>query len=278
MKFTTATLGLAATVATFSSVNAALIGCPKELALKITNIYENGDTRFHYEYCEDFKDGRGYTSGIAGFCTGTGDAWQVIQQYHGTPPKRDDFSKYDPVLKEYAAKGSPSLNNLQGYCDTWKRLGQSDKKFQAAQDTIRDNLYFSPSQKYADKLGLKFSISQAQLYDAGIQHGTGTDADGLGGLVKATNAAFTKDAPGSSGSTLTINGHKVDEVVWLQKFLNVRTADLKKPHEKENASGAWAKTLYRIKSYQHALDKKEYNWTKSVEILNNDGKVTTVSC
>ncbi|KAJ1903773.1 hypothetical protein LPJ71_005056, partial [Coemansia sp. S17] len=43
-------------------------------------------------------------------------------------------------------------------------------------------------------------------------------------------------------------------------------------------SGAWAKTLYRIKSYQFAVDTKEYNWTDSVSVLDNDGKPTTVTC
>ncbi|KAI8322746.1 lysozyme-like protein, partial [Martensiomyces pterosporus] len=162
--------------------------CPKQLALEITNIYENGDTRFHYEYCEDTKDGRGYTSGIAGFTTGTGDAWQVVQGYHTLTGGKDMFSQYDAVLKKYAASGSSSLDGLQGYCDTWMKLGQSDAKFKSAQDTVRDNLYFNPAEKYADQLGLRLSISQAQLYDTGIQHGTGTDADGLGGLIKTTNA------------------------------------------------------------------------------------------
>ncbi|KAJ2069354.1 hypothetical protein GGI08_000392 [Coemansia sp. S2] len=43
-------------------------------------------------------------------------------------------------------------------------------------------------------------------------------------------------------------------------------------------SGACAKTLYRIKSYQFAIDTKEYNWGDSVSVLDNDGKPTTVTC
>ncbi|KAJ1645742.1 hypothetical protein LPJ64_002719, partial [Coemansia asiatica] len=58
-------------------VDAGLSGCAKSIALQITNIYENGDTKFHYDYCENLHDGRGYTAGIVGFCTGTADAWEV---------------------------------------------------------------------------------------------------------------------------------------------------------------------------------------------------------
>ncbi|KAJ1961576.1 hypothetical protein GGI12_003171, partial [Dipsacomyces acuminosporus] len=248
------------------------------VALQITNIYENGDTKFHYDYCENIKDGRGFTSGLVGFTTATADAWEVIKVYHQLTGGKDAMSKYDGVLQKLAKSGSDSTSGLSGYCDTWKKLGQSDAKFKAAQDKIRDQMYFNPALKYADQLGLKLSITQGQLYDTGVQHGTGTDADGLGNLIKLTNAAFKSDAPGSSQSTLTINGKKVDEIVWLNKFLEIRAEDLKHPREKENASGYWAKTLYRIKSYQYAVSKKSFDWSTSAEILNNDGKPTKVTC
>ncbi|ORX65082.1 lysozyme-like protein [Linderina pennispora] len=281
MKITAFTLGfLAAAASAAPAANAASgnSACTKTLALKITNIYENGDTNFHYDYCENIKDGRGFTSGISGFCTGTADAWEVVQQYHKLTGGKDSFSKYDGVLKKYAQSGSDSTSGLDGYCSVWSKLGKSDAKFRKAQDSIRDSMYYNPSQKLADQLGLKLSISRAQLYDCGIQHGTGSDADGLAGLIKTTNASFKADAKGSSGSTLKINGHNVDEVAWLTKFLQVRTNDLLHPKEKENASGAWKETLYRVKSYQYALSKKQYNWTKSVQVLDNDGKPVTVSC
>ncbi|KAJ2880301.1 hypothetical protein FB639_002867 [Coemansia asiatica] len=185
----------------------------------------------------------------------------------------------DSTLEKLANDGSDSTSGIGNYCSLWKKLGKSDANFQKAQDNIRDQLYFDPSQKYAATLGLKLSITQGQLYDTGIQHGTGTDADGLGALIDDTNKSFTSDQAGDSGSTLTINGHQVDEIVWLKKFLDVRTADLKNPKEKDNQGGNyWAQTTYRIESYQYILDQKEYKWGGSVKILDNDGKPTTVSC
>ncbi|KAJ2109503.1 hypothetical protein IW146_006331, partial [Coemansia sp. RSA 922] len=72
--------------------DAMLSGCAKSLALQVTNVYENGDTAFHYEYCEDLKDGRGFTAGIAGFCSGTGDALEVVKLYHKLTGGKDDMS------------------------------------------------------------------------------------------------------------------------------------------------------------------------------------------
>ncbi|KAI9501404.1 glycosyl hydrolase family 46-domain-containing protein [Coemansia spiralis] len=253
--------------------------CAKLIALEITNIYENGDTEFHYDYCEDLKDGRGFTAGIAGFCTGTGDAWQVIQEYHKLTGGNDKFTSMDSVLAKYASDGSDSTAGLEDYLSTWEELGKSDTKFQHAQDTVRDDLYYNPAQAASNKLGLKLDISQGQIYDTGIEHGTGDDLDGMLALISATNKEFTSDAPGDSGSTLTINGHQVDEIVWLQKFIQVREADLKNPKEKENQGGNyWAQTTYRTKSYSYMIAQKEYMWTKSVTLLDNDGKPTTVSC
>ncbi|KAJ2236036.1 hypothetical protein IWW45_002101 [Coemansia sp. RSA 485] len=260
-----------------TAVNAGLSGCAKSLALQITNIYENGDTKFHYDYCENLHDGRGFTAGIVGFCTGTSDAWEVIKVYHKLTGGNDAFSPLDKRLEQLADNESDSTSGISDYCKIWENLAKSDSRFRQAQDTIRDETYIDPSQKQADQLGLRFSISQAQLYDTGVQHGTGNDADGLGGLIKRTNSKFKSDASGDSGSTLNINGHKVDEIVWLKKFLDVRTDDLKHPREEENRGGNyWAQTVYRVKSYRYAIDKKEYSWDGSVQVLDNDGKPTTV--
>ncbi|KAJ2099225.1 hypothetical protein GGI09_002897 [Coemansia sp. S100] len=259
--------------------DAMLCGCAKSLALQVTNVYENGDTAFHYEYCEDLKDGRGFTAGIAGFCSGTSDAWEVIQLYHTLTGGKDDMSQFDATMAKYAESGSDSTSGLSNYCEVWKKLGTGDAKFRQAQDTIRDKMYFAPAMAQAKTLGLKTSIAQAQLYDTAIEHGAGDDADGLISLIKRTNEKVTADVAGTSNSTLNVNGHKIDEIAWLNLFLVVRTDDLEHPREKENQGGNyWAQTTYRVKSYQYAIQQKEYKWGTSVKILDNDGKPITVKC
>ncbi|KAJ1950245.1 hypothetical protein EC988_004460, partial [Linderina pennispora] len=271
MRFTATTLAVVAIATAFGSANAGLSTCSKKIALQLTNIYENGDTVFHYDYCENIHDGRGYTAGIAGFCTGTADAWEVIKKYHRATGGKDAFSKYDGVLKKYADTESGSTAGLSGYCSTWEKLGKSDAKFRSAQDSIRDSMYFSPSQKLADKLGARLDVTRAQLYDTAIQHGEGSDPDSVGALIKKTSSSFKADAKGSSGSTLRISGHNVDEIVWLNKFLKVRIADLTNPHNKETQK-EWAKSITRVKSYQYVVAQKQYKWGSTIKALNNDGK------
>ncbi|ORX73341.1 lysozyme-like protein [Linderina pennispora] len=255
MKFTATTLAVVAIAAAFGSANAGLSTCSKKIALQLTNIYENGDTNIH--------DGRGYTAGIAGFCTGTADAWEVIKKYHKATGGKDVFSKYDGVLKKYADTESGSTAGLSGYCSTWEKLGKSDAKFRSAQDSIRDSMYFNPSQNLADKLGAKLDVTRAQLYDTTIQHGEGSDPDSVGALIKKTSSSFKADAKGS--------GHNVDEIVWLNKFLKVRIADLTNPHNKETQK-EWAKSITRVKSYQYVVAQKQYKWGSTIKALNNDGK------
>ncbi|KAJ1664957.1 hypothetical protein EV178_003636 [Coemansia sp. RSA 1646] len=253
------------------TASAAMCGCAKDIAIRITGIYENGDTDVHYDYCENLDDGRGFTAGIAGFCSGTGDGWDVIQEYKKLTGSYGDFEAMAADLEKYASSESDSTSGIENYCKVWESLGKSDKNFQKAQDNIRDQLYYDPAEKAAAELGLKFDVSQGQIFDTGIEHGTGDDGDGMLTLIKNTNSAFTSDQTGDSGSTLTINGHQVDEIVWLKKFIEIRTSDLKSPKEKDNQGGNyWAQTTYRTKSYSNIIDQGEYMWTSTVKLLDND--------
>src|SRR4051794_21648611 len=55
----------------------------KEIAMEIVSSNENSslDWRAQYKYIEDIHDGRGYTAGIIGFCSGTGDMLEVVRAY-----------------------------------------------------------------------------------------------------------------------------------------------------------------------------------------------------
>ncbi|KAJ1893490.1 hypothetical protein LPJ81_005363 [Coemansia sp. IMI 209127] len=245
----------------------------------ITGIYENGDTDPHYDYCQNLGDGRGYTAGIAGFCTGTGDAWQVIQEYKNLTGSYGEFQSMATYLAKYANDGSDSTTGITSYCSVWKSLGETDTNFQLAQDNMRDQMYYDPAEAASNILGLQFDVSQGQLFDTSIEHGPYDDPDGMLALINDTNNAFTSDQTGTSGSTLIINGHQVDEIVWLTKFIEVRTNDLEHPLEAADQGGNyWAQTTYRTKSYSYIIEQKEYTWTNSVNLLDNDGKETSISC
>ncbi|KAJ2856076.1 hypothetical protein J3B02_001811 [Coemansia erecta] len=216
---------------------------------------------------------------VTGFCTGTGDAWEMIKVYHQLSGGNDDFSPMDSVLEKYANAESDSQAGLKNYCKVFADLAKNDPKFRQAQDKMRNEMYLAPSQELADQVGFKLSISQGQMYDTGLMHGPGDDPDGLGSIIKETNEPFTSNANGDSGNTLDISGHQVDEIVWLEKFLEIRSDHLTNPRDPDNQGGNyWAQTLYRIESYQNAIDQKEYKWTGSVKLLDNDGNPITVTC
>jgi chitosanase len=67
------------------------------------------DWRAQYKYIEDIHDGRGYTGGIIGFCSGTGDMLEVAQRYTALEPG-NVLAKYLSALK--ADNGSATHNGL----------------------------------------------------------------------------------------------------------------------------------------------------------------------
>ena len=65
----------------------------KELALELVSSAENSTLawRGQFGYIEDIGDGRGYTAGLIGFCSGTGDMLAVVRAYavlSAEPPRR----------------------------------------------------------------------------------------------------------------------------------------------------------------------------------------------
>src|SRR5882757_5065800 len=72
----------------------------KEIAMKIVSSAENSslDWKAQYKYIEDIGDGRGYTAGIIGFCSGTGDMLELVQHYRDLKPG-NILAKYIPALQ-----------------------------------------------------------------------------------------------------------------------------------------------------------------------------------
>ncbi|KAJ1644521.1 hypothetical protein LPJ64_003829 [Coemansia asiatica] len=186
---------------------------------------------FQYSNCKKDAGGKGYSTGIANFCTGAGDAWDVVQAFHDITGGNDKFTKLD-------------------------------------KSTVFDKLYFTPSQKQADDLGLKQSVRQAILYNTAISRGAGDDSDSLGGIIQQVNESITEDVSGGgSGSTLTIKSHSIDEIEWLNKFLKTRAK-----YEDEGDSNI------SILAYKNIIEKKEYNWDREFEVLNDEDDVGNATC
>lgn len=188
----------------------------KKRAEALTSVFENSTPEIDYEYAEDLGDGRGITSGRAGFCTGTGDAIEVVKRYTDLNHS-NILAKYLPELTRLENErirtdndqGDVSgLYKIGDYVSDWAAASKK-LEFRNIQDSVVDDYYYKPSAQKADTLGLKLPLSRAQLYDAIIQHGDGNDPDSINALIERTN----KKSGGNPAS------NKVDEKKWLRNFL-----------------------------------------------------------
>jgi chitosanase len=207
---------LAAALLLASAVAAAgpavLSPAQKARADMLISVFENSTLELQYGYVEDLRDGRGYTAGRAGFCSGCGDLLQVVERYVQVKPAAP-LAKYLPRLRRLARLSSGSIRGLDGFPAAWRQVA-GDPLLRGAQDEISDGLYYFPALKLASRLGLKKDLSKIALYEAAIQHGLGSDPDGLAALVKRASMAAK---PPSAGG---------DERAWLGQFLAVRRATL----------------------------------------------------
>lgn len=205
----------------------------KEMAMRIVSSAENSslDWRAQFKYIEDIGDGRGYTAGIIGFCSGTGDMLELVEYYTQLKPG-NVLSKYLPALRK--VNGTDSHEGLGAAFENDWRTAAADPSFQLSQEYERDRVYFDPSVKLAKADGLR-TLGQFAYYDAAVMHGP----DGWGGgLPDIRDAALQKARPPALGG---------EETAWLNAFLDARAAEMRKEvaHEDlsrvENAQRKWLK-------------------------------------
>lgn len=181
----------------------------KELALQLAASADNSTLKWRtlYGYVEDLQDGRGYTAGIAGFCTGTHDLLGLVERYSEAHPD-NGLAAYLPALRE--VDGSDSLEGLEGFPEAWEAEAEVPA-FRKAQERERDQRYFDPAVRMAKIDGLG-TLGQFVYYDAMLLHGPGKGADSFYGIrAAALEKAETKAAGG-------------DERAYLEAFLDARRA------------------------------------------------------
>ncbi|MEI5100006.1 chitosanase [Streptomyces sp. PmtG] len=180
----------------------------KELAQKLVASAENStlDWRGQYGYIEDIGDGRGYTAGTIGFCTGTHDLLELVEGYTKDHPG-NGLARFLPALR--AVDGSDSHAGLgRPFTRAWAREAR-EAAFRKAQDEVRDRLYFDPAVRIAKLDGLG-TLGQFVYYDAMVVHGPGTGPKGFYGLRDAALAETGTPARGGR------------EKAYLDRFLDVR--------------------------------------------------------
>ncbi|MFE7386145.1 chitosanase [Streptomyces sp. NPDC057582] len=196
--------------ATRQAAAATGLGNPakKEIAMQLVSSAENStlDWKAQYKYIEDVGDGCGYTAGIIGFCSGTGDMLDLVELYTQRKPG-NVLAKYLPALRK--VNGTDSHDGLDpNFAEDWATAA-SDPAFKQAQNDERDRVYFNPavSQGKADGIG---TLGQFVYYDAIVMHGDGDESTSFGSIRKR---ALARAKPPSQGG---------DEVTYLNAFLDAR--------------------------------------------------------
>ncbi len=210
----------------------------KEIAMRLVASAENStlDWTAQYGYVEDIGDGRGYTAGVIGFCSGTGDLLALVERYTADTP-RNALAPYLPALR--AVDGTDSHEGLDpGFPDAWRRAAR-DPGFRRAQDAERDRVYFGPAVQRAKADGLG-TLGQFAYYDAYVMHGEGDDPESFGGIRARALSAARPPARGG------------DEVTYLHAFLDARVRAMRQ--EEAHSDTSRVDTAQRLFLNAHNLN------------------------
>jgi chitosanase len=139
--------------------------------LSLVSIAENSsiDWSAQYKYCEDIGDGRGFTLGPPGFCTGTNDFLWLVQNLQTFSPNHP-LVKLLPALK--AIDGTPSHKGIENLPNIIQSLQGQDlfDYITATWNAIR-HFYWDTAIDMTNSLGLTYPICKGQLYDISLNSG-----------------------------------------------------------------------------------------------------------
>jgi chitosanase len=180
----------------------------KEIAMELVSSAENStlNWRGQFGYIEDIGDGRGYTAGIIGFCSGTSDMLALVTEYTRREPG-NKLARYLPALR--TVDGSDSHAGLDpGFTAAW-RAAAADPIFQKTQEDERDLMYFTHAVTLAQGDGLR-ALGQFVYYDAAVMHG-------MSGLRSIRSRALQVARTPKQGG---------DETAWLNAVLDARVREM----------------------------------------------------
>lgn len=186
----------------------------KEIAMQLVSSAENSSLNWkaQYGYIEDIGDGRGYTAGIIGFCSGCGDMLKLVQ-YYGKLQPNNVLAKYIPALQKIGSFDPTHKGLDPNFTTDWKTAAK-DVKFQQAQNDERDRGYFNPAVNQGINDGVH-TLGQFIYYDAMVVHGPGDDSQSFGGIRAAAMKKAKTPAQGGN------------ETTYLNAFMDARIKVMK---------------------------------------------------
>ncbi|KAH9419589.1 chitosanase-like [Dermatophagoides pteronyssinus] len=236
------------------SVSSKMTAKQKHRCEEYTSIFENDTTELQYSYCENIHDGRGYTAGRAGFCTGTGDAVEVIRKYSAIKPD-NLLKKYIKELEILSKHESGDTSKLHGYCTAWKEAAK-DPEFRKCQDEVSDEIYYKPAMHEANQANVQTPLGRCAFYDAIIQHGGGDDPDSLSAIIKLTKKTMNG----------VVNGN---EKHWIMKFFEKRKYILQHAHNPDTRK-EWAQSIDRVDAMIELANQNNWNLNVPMHIKTKD--------
>ncbi|MFE9286723.1 chitosanase [Streptomyces olivaceus] len=194
----------------------------QEMAFEMTSTAENSTTDWTtaYDYIEDIGDQRGYTAGIVGFVSASGDMLQLVQLYTARKPG-NGLASYLTGLQQCVAVGYGSGASAaaatylgSAFQTAWATAATTDPVFRECQRDLRKSMYWDDClvQALADGVG---PLGLCIHYDILVNHGVGNDSESYGGIIAAARASSSK-APSKGGS----------EGAYLTKLCDLRDAVL----------------------------------------------------
>ncbi len=230
---------------------------------QLTSYFENSKINFQYDYIENLDDGRGFTAGRVGFCSGTGDLILVVESYC-EEKSLEQICSFLPRLREINLRfiqtrnPNPDVSGIENFEIVWRKTS-ADPYFRKIQDDFVNRLYLVPALQKAETLGLNTPIGKAIFFDTFIQHGDeshGESAeDSISALIKRTNdkMKFTPQ----------------NEVEWIKVFLETRRTTLLDPHNK-NTKEEWKESVSRVDKFYELISSSEnINLTIPIKMARN---------
>jgi chitosanase len=213
----------------------------KKIAEQLTSLWENDTTTLAYGYSENIKDGRGFTSGRAGFCTGTGDAIVVVSCYDAVRPDnrmhkhmRALAALEDRFVKSSGKQNQGATQDLKGWVADWN-ASAADPAFQSCQDGVVDAVYYGTAMQHAARKGFTTALTKAAFYDAQINMGDDNPVYGMRAMIGRAD-----QLAGPLGPSPT----REQEQQWLGHFLRVRAQVM------YDDAQTWRTNMYRVAAYE----------------------------
>ena len=231
-------------VGTCGGKNPLAYAFQKEKIDMLVSMGENDNTTINYGFAKNIGDGRGYTVGKVGFCTGTGDFIIVAACYNDAKPGN--------ILAKYWGHRDASGTATDGliyYNDQFVATGQNqgdtklidklggfvadvataagDAAFRACQDAVADAFDLAPAAKHVNERGFSGALTIGFLYDTELNFGDDDDTGDPDAGVPPTAGTKTvmarADADyGDAGLPTDFSGNPWEESKWLGYLIKER--------------------------------------------------------